>query len=269
MVRRSVSPPAVLAALLVLASVIPAAGVRAESTSAFAGDAAAGRGALLWAFEHAAALPMGAIPIPVLRPSLRLELTGGLDGPLDLRFDGHIGGLAGIIYRASGGLRLAPLTGSSRARPAMVLLGGIRSIPGGPSAESPCFGCSYTSSHPAVALAGVDGVFEIQGREGASSFLLRVRYETHWIAIEDRTHGRQEEVRVHPQFASQMWELRLGALTRPTATYSGFFEIGVYVYAPALESELSTHAGLMMALGGALAPEPLIPSPPGGPTPWD
>jgi hypothetical protein len=234
---------------------VPATHARGEASGAMAGHVPEGQGAMLIGFEQSSALPWALVPIPIHRPTFRMEFNGGLPDGMGVHLEGAIGGVSSPVWRAAGGPRFAPLDTSHDVRPAVTLLGGLRSVPGAPEIwDFMCVGCNSDATHDGVLLTGAEGVFEFVKPGRITSFLLRVRYEAHWILATDRYHGVYTRSSSRPQFASHMWELRLGVVANPRKPSSAFVELGGFFYQPEQESEMDAHGGLIFAGGAVIGP---------------
>ncbi len=229
---------------------------RSQPTHALAGTADAGDWGLLLAFEQVADLPYGAIPAPVFRPSFRGGFVGGLPGPGDLVVQGHVGGDGEeqLYWAGVAGLRLAPHGPERTFRPAISLTGGVRSVP-----LSPSIGYSYgsaVSTHPAVGVGRLEGLFEIAREGDPTAFTVRIRYETHWTWLTERHHDGTGAERQAPLLASQLVDLRFGFVIDPLDTASFFFEAGAHIYSPFQPEERYEHVALIVSAGAVLGSGP-------------
>ncbi len=245
-----------LTSLLLLAALaLPAAPASAECSSAMAGRVEDGQGALLIGFEQASVVPWGLVPLPVHRPTFRMEFNGGLPNDMAVHVEGAVGGVAAPVWRIAAGPRLAPFDTSHDVRPALTLVAGLRSVPGAPDIWDMCIGCPSEATHDGVLLTGVDGTFEFVKPGRTTAFLLHVRYEAHWIMIADRYHGAYTRSSSRPAFASHLWELRVGVLANPRKPSSAFVELGGFFYQPERDSEMDPHGGLIFSCGAVIGPQ--------------
>jgi hypothetical protein len=242
-------------ALLVLAvalSALPST-ARGAASWALASDCPEGRVGFLIGFQQSTNAQWAAIPIPVWRPTLRAELVGGLPGPLDIAVGGHFGhnGIMRAEYEIAAGLRLAPFDLWSDRRLAVALTGGARAVPG-----IPTYPDGSMLDHPAVGMTRLELLYEGHARRPGAAFLLRVRYETHWLMLLERTHAERITETGRPFVASHLVELRVGLVSRPDLPASFMLETGLYVYIPQWEEENVLHVGLIISLAAAMGPDP-------------
>ncbi len=241
-----------LAALLAgLASPAPAA---AEASWVLGSDCPDRRVGVLLGFQQSTNAQWAGIPFPFHRPTLRAELVGGLPGPVDVHVQGIIGhnGFLRPEYELAAGLRLAPFDGWTPRRFAVSLLGGVRAVPGDP------IWLDYfeVDDHPAVGMNRLEFLYEGHKRQPGAAFLVRFRYETHWLTLVERTHAEHNTDVLRPFVASHLWELRFGLASRPDLPASFVLETGIYLYVPQWQEENATHVGLIISLAGAMGPDP-------------
>lgn len=245
---------AVALVVAVALSALPAT-ARAAASWALASDCPNRHVGLLIGFQQSTNADWAAVPVPVHRPTLRAELVGGLPGPLDIAVGGHIGhiGIMRVEYELAAGLRLAPFDLWSKRRLALFFTGGVRAVPG-----IPHYLGEETLDHPAVGMTRLELLYEGHARHPGAAFLLRVRYETHWLALVERTHAERITETGRPFVASHLAELRVGLASRPDLPASFVLETGFYVYIPQWEQENVLHVGLIISLAAAMGPDPTL-----------
>ncbi len=222
-----------------------------QSAHALAGATDTGEWGALLTYQQVVTPPFPLLPAPVARPSFRGAFIGGLPGHGDLSLDGHVGGDPdGNVHGAlRAGLRLSPHDISHLVRPAVTFSGGIRSVPNSPDMDEPW---AVLATHPAVGLARIEALFEFAPETNPTTFVLRVRYETHWTHLVRHLHDGSGAVQHSPLLASQLIELRLGFLVCPQQPSSFFFESGFYVYSPFQPEERSEHIAVIVSAGMAV-----------------